>query len=150
MDAGLDAFLYQADLLKANILSFISASAYITPRTCVVDSFLILHSLVDNLEDLLNQEDDPIADVKGQLNFLHHELLLSHSSIHEMRSPQPSEIGEAKEALMCIGGIAHQAQYLITTFLVKDIPVWYVINRLTDLNNRIEILRKELQLITKK
>ncbi|KAL8497625.1 hypothetical protein ACS0TY_021092 [Phlomoides rotata] len=150
MDAGLDAFLYQADLLKANILSFISASAYVTPRTCVVDSFLILHSLVDNLEDLLNQEDDPIADVKGQLKFLHHELLLSHSSIHEMRSPQPSEIGEVKEALMCIGGIAHQAQYLITTFLVKDIPVWYVINRLTDLNHRIEILRKELQLITKK
>ncbi|KAL8497624.1 hypothetical protein ACS0TY_021091 [Phlomoides rotata] len=37
--------------------------------------------------------------------------------IKDMRSPHPSEIEEVKEPLMRIGDIAHQAKYLITSFL---------------------------------
>ncbi|KAL8502065.1 hypothetical protein ACS0TY_021256 [Phlomoides rotata] len=147
----LAAVLNRTDLLKANLESYImSKPAYTTPTTSIVDSILILDSLVHDLEDLLKPGDDQIADVKDQVNLLHHELRLSHSSINDMRSPQPSEVEELKDPLMRIGGIAHQAEYLITSFLVKDAPLWYVFNRLTDLNHRIQPVRTELQLITLK
>ncbi|KAL8497231.1 hypothetical protein ACS0TY_020788 [Phlomoides rotata] len=147
----LAAVLNRTDLLKANLESYImSKPAYTSPTTSIVDSILILDSLVDDLKDLLERGDDRIADVKDQVNLLHHELLLSHSSINDMRSPQPSEVEELKDPLMRIGGIAHQAEYLITSFLVKDAPLWYVFNRLTDLNHRIQPVRTELQLITLK
>ncbi|KAL8504241.1 hypothetical protein ACS0TY_022825 [Phlomoides rotata] len=52
------------------------------------------------------------------------------------------------EAIMRIGGVAHQAEYLITSFLVKDAPLWYVVKRLTHLNQNIVPIRTELQVIT--
>ncbi|KAL8499371.1 hypothetical protein ACS0TY_022371 [Phlomoides rotata] len=149
IDEELAAVLNQTYLLEANLESSKSASAYTTtPKTSIVDSILILDSVVDDLEDVLKREYHEIADVKDQLIILHHELLLSHSLIKDMRSPQPLEIEEVKEAMMRIGGVAHQAEYLITSFLVKDAPLWYVVKRLTHLNQNIVPIRMELQVIT--
>ncbi|KAL8499435.1 hypothetical protein ACS0TY_022413 [Phlomoides rotata] len=146
IDEELDAVLNQTYLLKANLESSISASAYTTtPKTSMVDSILILDSVVEDLEGVLKREYHQIADVKDQLIILHHELLLSHSLIKDMRS---LEIEEVKEAMMRIGGVAHQAEYLITSFLVKDAPLWYVVKRLTHLNQNIVPIRTELQDIT--
>ncbi|KAL8497684.1 hypothetical protein ACS0TY_021135 [Phlomoides rotata] len=150
MDKGLAAVLMHTDLLKAKIQSSISIPAYTTPKASVVDSFLILDSLVDDLEDLLKREDDRIAEVKDQVILLRLGLIFLRCSINDMRSLQPSDIGELKEPLMRIGDMAHQAEYLITSFLVKDAPPWYVINRLTDLNHKIELIRMELQIIAHK
>ncbi|KAL8499440.1 hypothetical protein ACS0TY_022416 [Phlomoides rotata] len=149
IDEELAAVLNQTYLLEANLESSISASAYTTtPKTSIVDSILILDSVVEDLEDVLKREHHQIADVKDQLIILHHELLLSHSLIKDMRSPQPLEIEEVKEAMMRIGGVAHQAEYLITSFLGKDAPLWYVFKRLTHLNQNIVPIRTELQDIT--
>ncbi|KAL8504231.1 hypothetical protein ACS0TY_022822 [Phlomoides rotata] len=142
----LAAVLNQTYLLEANLESSISASAYTTtPKTSIVDSILILDSVVEDLDGVLKREYHQIADVKDQLIILHHELLLSHSLIKDMRS---LEIEQVKEALMRIGGVAHQAEYLITSFLVKDAPLWYVVKRLTHLNQNIVPIRTELQDIT--
>ncbi|KAL8504310.1 hypothetical protein ACS0TY_022880 [Phlomoides rotata] len=149
IDEELAAVLNQTYLLEANLESSISASAYTTtPKSSMVDSILILDSVVEDLEGVLKREYHQIADVKDQLIILHHELLLSHSLIKDMRSPQPLEIEEVKEAMMRIGGVAHQAEYLITSFLVKDAPLWYVFKRLTHLNQNIVPIRTELQDIT--
>ncbi|KAL8499436.1 hypothetical protein ACS0TY_022414 [Phlomoides rotata] len=148
IDEELAAVLNQTYLLEANLESSISASAYTTPKTSIIDSILILDSVVDDLEDLLKREYHQIADVKDQLIILHHELLLSHSLIKDMRSPQHLEKKEVKEAMMRIGGVAHQAEYLITSFLGKDAPLWYVVKRLTHLNQNIVPIRTELQVIT--
>ncbi|KAL8504247.1 hypothetical protein ACS0TY_022830 [Phlomoides rotata] len=146
IDEELAAVLNETYLLEANLESSIRASAYTTtPKTSIVDSFLILDSVVEDLEDVLKREHHQIADVKDQLIILHHELLLSHSLIKDMRS---LEIEEVEEAMMRIGGVAHQAEYLITSFLGKDAPLWYVVNRLTHLNQNIVPIRTELQVIT--
>ncbi|KAL8499368.1 hypothetical protein ACS0TY_022370 [Phlomoides rotata] len=149
IDEELAAVLNQTYLLEANLESSICASAYTTtPKTSMVDSILILDSVVEDLEGVLKREYHQIADVKDQLIILHHELLLSHSLIKDMRSPQPLEIEEVKEAIMRIGDVAHQAEYLITSFLGKDAPLWYVVKRLTHLNQNIVPIRTELQVIT--
>ncbi|KAL8504249.1 hypothetical protein ACS0TY_022832 [Phlomoides rotata] len=142
-DVELAAVLNQTFLLKANLESSISAFAYTTtPKTSIIDSILILDSVVEDLDDVLKREYHQISDVKDLLIILHHELLLSHSLIKDMRS---LEIEEVKEAMMRIGGVAHQAEYLVTSFLVKDAPLWYVFKRLTHLNQNIVPIRTELQ-----
>ncbi|KAL8502533.1 hypothetical protein ACS0TY_021611 [Phlomoides rotata] len=149
-DEDLAAVFKHIHLLKTNLQSATSIPAYTAPRTSIVDSILILDSLVDDLKDLLKRKDDRIADVKDQIRRLHKRLMRLHSSINEMRSPQPSEIEELKEPLMRIGDMAYQAEYLITSFVVKDAPLWYVIRRLTDLNHKVKHIGKEFQTIKQK
>ncbi|KAL8551753.1 hypothetical protein ACS0TY_000718 [Phlomoides rotata] len=113
----------------------------------MVDS-LILRSVIHDLEDLIIQEDNRIADVKDQIKVLQQGLAFLQSSVKDVG--RPSGIEELKELLKRSGNMAHQTEYLILSFLSGDAPLWYLINRLTDINKKIEVAGTELQEITKK
>ncbi|KAL8538818.1 hypothetical protein ACS0TY_000720 [Phlomoides rotata] len=152
-DVGLTLVLNHISLLKANILRFldllpcISKPAYTIAETSMVDS-LVLRSVIHDLEDLIIQEDNRIADVKDKIKVLQQGLAFLQSSIKDVG--RPSGIEELKELLKRSGNMAHQTEYLIVSFLSGDAPLWYLINRLTDINKKIELAGTELQEITKK
>ncbi|KAI3451617.1 hypothetical protein Pfo_008282 [Paulownia fortunei] len=155
LDEGLGVLLKHINLLKVNIIKFSNLlpfinRAYTTPKTSAVDSHLIVDSLLHDLEDIMNREDSLIADVKDQIKMLHKGLIFLQSFIKDIGAPQPTEIGELKDLLVRIGDVAYEAEYLITSFLVGDAPLWYLITMFTGVNHKIELLGTGLQEIKKK
>ncbi|KAI3451641.1 hypothetical protein Pfo_008306 [Paulownia fortunei] len=157
MDEGLGVLLKHINLLKANIIKFSNLLPFIstpsiTPKTSAMDSLLIVDSLLHDLENLMNREDNPIADVKDHIKMLHQGLIFSQSFIKDIGIglPQTLEIKELKEPLMRIGDVAYEVDYLITSFLVGDAPFWYLITRLTGVIHKIELIGTGLQEIKKK
>ncbi|KAG8381124.1 hypothetical protein BUALT_Bualt06G0089800 [Buddleja alternifolia] len=94
----------------------------ITLEAAVVDSSSMIISLLRDLEELMNREDDLIAHVKGQIKILHQGLMLSHSFLKDIKVLQLAEIEELKEVVMRIRDAAFEAEYLINSFLVRDAP----------------------------
>ncbi|KAH6828722.1 hypothetical protein C2S53_018071 [Perilla frutescens var. hirtella] len=122
-----------------------------SPTTNVVNSFIFFDSLIYTLEDLVNRDhSNLIDDVKDQINTLLQGLVSLRSSIKEMGLPQPSEIAELKETLMRIVDLVSGGEHLIIAFVVGDVPLWYLINRLSDINHVIELTRISLQEITRR
>ncbi|KAI3451616.1 hypothetical protein Pfo_008281 [Paulownia fortunei] len=155
MDEGPGVLLKKnIDLLKANIITFSNllpfiSRAYITQKTSAVDSLLIVDSLLHDLEDLMNREDNLIADVKNQMKMLHQGLIFLQSFIKDVVAPQSLKITELKEPLMRIGDVAYEAEYLLNSFLVGDAPPWYLTIRLIDVIHKIELTGTGLQEIKK-
>ncbi|KAI3451642.1 hypothetical protein Pfo_008307 [Paulownia fortunei] len=144
MDEGLVLLSKHIKLLKYIISEFLIlqpflSKANITPKTVAVDSLFIVDSLLHDLEDLLNQDDSLIVDVKGQIIILHQELILSLSFLKYIKVPRHSAMEELKESEIRIRGVAYEAEYLISSFLVGDAPLWYLSIRLPDVIHKIKL-----------
>ncbi|KAG8373692.1 hypothetical protein BUALT_Bualt11G0051000 [Buddleja alternifolia] len=100
-------------------------------KTVSVDSLFIVDSLLDDLEDLINGKDELICDVKDQIRTLHEELMFSQSQSY------PKNIN-ATEVHELIREAAYEAEYLIKSFVVGDVPVWYLTLRLSGVIKKIK------------
>ncbi|KAK6150802.1 hypothetical protein DH2020_015734 [Rehmannia glutinosa] len=156
IDKELDALLKRIYLLKVNInkflnqLPFISNAAAMTPKTTVsVDSLFILDSLLYDLNDLMNREGGLIVDVKDQIEMLRQGLMLSKSLLKGVKVPPTSEIQELKETVTRIRDVAYEAEYLISSFLSGNAPLWYLTVRLTDVIYKIKLIETMLLEIRK-
>ncbi|KAL8456324.1 hypothetical protein ACS0TY_034514 [Phlomoides rotata] len=152
IDECIAIILNHIELLKDDIMTFLPliTRAHTTPKTSVMESLHVVNSLIYDLKDLMNREDGLIADVDDPIKDLYEGLISLQSSIKEIRGPQSFEIGELRETLMRTGDVAYKAQYLVISFSVGDAPDWYLINRLANVNHKIELCGTKLQQITKK
>lgn len=156
IDEGLSFVLDHVNLLKTSIMEFLNLVSagrisYMTPRTSVMNSLLFVDSLIYCLEDLVNWDhSNLIADVKNEIDTLHRGLISFRSLFKEPGLPQLTGIGELQEPLMQIGDFVSGGEYLIVSFLVGDAPLWYLIDRLSDINHRIELTRIKLLEITRR
>ncbi|KAK6135896.1 hypothetical protein DH2020_030383 [Rehmannia glutinosa] len=156
IDKELDALLKHIHLLKVNInkfsnlLPFIRNAAVMTPKTTVsVDSLFILDSLLYDLNDLMNREGGLIVDVKDQIEMLRQGLMISKSLLKGVKVPPTSEIQELKETVTRIRDVAYEAEYLISSFLSGNAPLWYLTVRLTDVIYKIKLIETMLLEIRK-
>ncbi|KAL8502530.1 hypothetical protein ACS0TY_021608 [Phlomoides rotata] len=149
MDEGISLVLNYIGLLKEDIIKFLPLMnrAYTSTETSVMKSLHVVDSLI---YDLMNREDSRIADVEDPIKSLHEGLISLQSSIKEIGGPQPSEAKELRETLLRIGDMAHEAQYLVISFLAGDVPHWYFSNRLISINHGIELCGIDLRQIAKK
>ncbi|KAK6151105.1 hypothetical protein DH2020_016037 [Rehmannia glutinosa] len=148
IDKALDALFKRIDLLKANITNLIPSitNAGMTRKTvAVVDSLFIVESLFYDLEDLLNQDNSLIVDVKDQIKMLHQELMFSLSLLEDIKVNRHSEIEELEEPVVRIRDAAYEAEYLINSFLVGDTPLWYFSIRLPHFIDEIKLIGTGLQ-----
>ncbi|KAK6150826.1 hypothetical protein DH2020_015758 [Rehmannia glutinosa] len=148
IDKALDALFKRIDLLKANITNLIPSitNAGMTRKTvAVVDSLFIVESLFYDLEDLLNQDNSLIVDVKDQIKMLHQELMFSLSLLKDIKVNRHSEIEELEEPVVRIRDAAYEAEYLINSFLVGDTPLWYFSIRLPHFIDKIKLIGTGLQ-----
>ncbi|XP_047942471.1 putative late blight resistance protein homolog R1A-3 [Salvia hispanica] len=149
LDEGLAAFFDNVQVMAAGIselLNFLPCMGRWVPGTCVADSLHMVDSLVYDLkEGSMKPEDNGIAD---HIEKLHQGLTSLQSCFKDIRALRPSEIEEFRDPLMRIGDMAHEAEYLIISFLGGDAPLWYIAKRLTDVNNRIQQMGTELHEIT--
>ncbi|KAI3451636.1 hypothetical protein Pfo_008301 [Paulownia fortunei] len=150
MDERLGVLLKHVHLLKVNIKKFsnllpLNAKANITPKKAAVDSLFIVDSLLDDLENLLNQDNSLIGNVKDQLKILQQELMFSLSLLKDINVPPHAEMEEFKEHVIQIRGVAYEAEYLINSFLIGDAPFWYFSIRLPHLIQKIKLIGTRIQ-----
>ncbi|KAK6125545.1 hypothetical protein DH2020_040708 [Rehmannia glutinosa] len=148
IDKALDALFKRIDLLKANITNLIPSitNAGMARKTVsVVDSLFIVESLFYDLEDLLNQDNSLIVDVKDQIRMLHQELIFSRSLLKDIKVNRHSEIEELEEPVVQFKDVAYEAEYLINSFLVGDTPLWYFSIRLSHFIDKIKLIGTGLQ-----
>ncbi|KAK6150807.1 hypothetical protein DH2020_015739 [Rehmannia glutinosa] len=154
IDKALDALFKRVDLLKVNTIKFSNLLPFIsndvmTPKNVSMVSLFIVDSLVYDLEDLMNREDGLIVNVKDQIKVLHHGLLLSQSLLKGIKVPPDSDIKELKETKSRIRDVTYEVEYLISSFLAGNAPLWYLTVRLTDVIHKIRLVGTALQEIQK-
>ncbi|KAG8379536.1 hypothetical protein BUALT_Bualt07G0099200 [Buddleja alternifolia] len=148
------ALFEHIELLKANIINFsnlpppssIIKTDIITPEAATVDSFSIIVSLLRDLEDLMNREDDLIV---CQIKILHQGLMLSRSFLKDIKVLQLSEMEELKEIVMRIREGAYASEYLIHSLLFGDAPLWYLNIRIPNVIHKIKLIEIGIQDIDK-
>ncbi|KAL8061712.1 hypothetical protein ABFX02_02G103100 [Erythranthe guttata] len=106
-----------------------------TVPTADVDFIFVVSSLVNDLKGLLSQEGGPIGDVcNGIVTTLLEELMLLRSLL-EVFKEQPHV-----ELVLWIRDSAYEAEYLINSFVVGDIPAWYLTLRLPRVIQKIKLI----------
>ncbi|KAL9158664.1 hypothetical protein ABFS82_08G084000 [Erythranthe guttata] len=151
-----DALLENIGLLKFSITissvllppAFIETETNAAPKktaATTVDSIFIVDSLVRDLDNILNQDRSLIVDVKGQIKTLKQELILSSSLLKDIKVPPYSEIEGSIEADVRARDVAYEAEFLITSFLVGDAPLWYICIRLPHVIHMIKLIGTALQ-----
>ncbi|KAG8365135.1 hypothetical protein BUALT_Bualt18G0072900 [Buddleja alternifolia] len=122
MHEALGALSEFIDLVKGNITKLLCLlpliiNADVTPIMPTVDSLFIVDSLLYDLEDLMN-----------------------HAKVR-----RSSEMEEFKEPVMRIKDVAYEAEFLINSYLVGDVPFWYLTIRLPDVVRKIKLIRSGLE-----
>ncbi|KAL6563424.1 hypothetical protein OROGR_002383 [Orobanche gracilis] len=128
------------ELLKANIIEFLETLPSLTTSEISMDSFFIIESLMDTLRGLLNGIHGSIVRIKDGISKLHQGLTLSWSLLKDH-----VENEEFKEIAVQIGHMAYGAEYLISSFLVGDVPIWYFTTSLANFVHHIELKLKTIQ-----
>lgn len=95
------------------------------PNTAI-DSLFIVDTLLDDLEHLVDQKSDLIIDVWDEIKNLQKELMLLRSFLEILKEQQHIEFKKR------VRDITYEAEYLINSFLARDIPVWYLTLRISD------------------
>ncbi|KAG8365133.1 hypothetical protein BUALT_Bualt18G0072700 [Buddleja alternifolia] len=129
MHKALGALSKYIDLVKGNITRLLFLLPLIinvdaTPIMPTVDSLFIVDSLLYDLEDIMNREDILFVDMKGQIKSIHQGLMSSLSFIKDVKVLRPSEMEEFKEPVIRIKDVAYEAEFLINSYLVGDVPFW--------------------------
>ncbi|KAL9148392.1 hypothetical protein ABFS82_12G038400 [Erythranthe guttata] len=144
VDLSLTELLKMFQRVEAKIKEHCSLGVPLLPSstapTADVDSLFVVNSLVNGLKELLMSRDGgPIADAcNGIVTTLLEELMLVSSLLEvfkEEQQPPPYA-----EPVLWIIDSAYEAEYLINTFVVGDIPVWYLTLRLPHVIQKIKLI----------
>ncbi|KAI3462450.1 hypothetical protein Pfo_019113 [Paulownia fortunei] len=146
MDVSLSKLLKKLEHIETKIreycLSVSKLPCFVVPNTAV-DSLFIVNSLVNDLEDLLNRDYDLIVDVWDGIGTLQEELMLLRSFVEVFKEQHHAEL------VFWIRDAAYEAEYLINSFVVGGIPIWYLTLRLPDVIQKIKLIGIRLEEIKK-
>ncbi|KAL2552865.1 putative late blight resistance protein-like protein R1A-6 [Forsythia ovata] len=139
MDLVLSDLLQRIEVVKTEIkdqcITVSKLPSFTTSNTSVMSVFIV-DSLLDDLDYLINHKSDLIVDVKDQITTFHEELIFSRSFLRDI------EVQENKEMIECVmllRDLAYEAEYIINSFVVGEVPVWYFTLRLSSviLKNKV-------------
>ncbi|KAL2532942.1 Disease resistance RPP8-like protein 3 [Abeliophyllum distichum] len=141
MKQTLSDLLGNIELLKENIKKHCITVAKIfpcgvTPKTSVV-SLSLVHSTLEYLNDLMNNKDERIFDLKDQIRTIHQELMFLQSFLTDEEEEYP----ELEEFFIRIGDIAYEVEYIINSF----VPVWYLTLRIPQVMEKIQLVSTQFR-----
>ncbi|CAA0839528.1 Putative disease resistance RPP13-like protein 3 [Striga hermonthica] len=147
---AMDSLFQRVDLLKTNISNMlpsivVDAGDIYRKTRPAVDSLSIVDSLFYILEDLLNRDCGEITDLKDQIKVIFHELMFALSAHENIRTYLHSETEEPREPAVRLIDVAYETEYLINSFLVKNIPLWYFSLRLPHVVDKMKLIGSRLQ-----
>ncbi|KAL2532941.1 Disease resistance RPP8-like protein 3 [Abeliophyllum distichum] len=142
MKQTLSDLLGNVELLKENIkkhcitVAMILPSA-VTPKTSVV-SLSLVDSILHYLNDVMNNKDDRIFDLKDQIRTIHQELMFLQSFLTDK---EVEKYPELEEFFIRIGDIAYEVEYIINSF----VPVWYLTLRIPQVMEKIQLVSTQFR-----
>ncbi|KAL0423868.1 UNVERIFIED_CONTAM: putative late blight resistance proteinR1C-3 [Sesamum radiatum] len=107
------------------------------------DSLFIVNSLLNDLKDLLNRDDDLIADVWEEVEALQEELMVLRSFLEVFKDQQHAAL------VLSTKEVAYEAEYIIKSFVAGDVPVWYLALRFPHVIQKIKLIGIGLEKIRK-
>ncbi|KAL2532576.1 putative disease resistance protein [Abeliophyllum distichum] len=121
--------------IKDQCITVSKLPSFTTSNSSVISVFIV-DSLLDDLDDLINHKSDLIVHVKDQITTFHEELIFSRSLLRDIEVQQNKEM---IECLMLLRDLAYEAEYIINSFVVGEVPVWYFTLRLSSviLKNKV-------------
>ncbi|KAL2531292.1 putative disease resistance protein [Abeliophyllum distichum] len=141
MDLMLSLLLRRIEMVKENIkehcITLLKLPYRTTPNASVVSIFIV-DSLLDDLNHLINNRTDLVVDVKDQIKLFHEELMFSRSFLMDIEVQQNKKLIEYAIQLR---DLAYEAEYIINSFLVGAIPIWYLSLRLSDVIQKNKLIR---------
>ncbi|KAK4480906.1 hypothetical protein RD792_011764 [Penstemon davidsonii] len=113
----------------------------------VIDSIFIVDSLIEDIENLMNNQIHLIInEMKVQIITLHEELMISRSMLKDIRTPQDTvHMDELNESLVQIRDVTYEAEYLVNSYVVGNLPLWYLNLRLPIVIPKFKLIRTRLQ-----
>ncbi|KAI3462427.1 hypothetical protein Pfo_019090 [Paulownia fortunei] len=138
----LKKFEHMETKIREHCLTVSKLPSFAVPNTAV-DSLFIVNSLVNDLEDLMNRGDDLIVDVWDGIGTLQEELILLRSFLEVFKEQHHAEL------VLWIRDAAYEAEYLINSFVIGDIPICYLTLRLPDVIQKIKLIGIGLEEIKK-
>ncbi|XP_051126939.1 putative late blight resistance protein homolog R1B-16 isoform X2 [Andrographis paniculata] len=117
--------------LKTKILKFlkITPRAIVFPKTnSTVDYLSIVDSLLYDVDYIMGGVADRIAEINGQLKLLRRWLMRLQHLV------KGAKVSQLSDDFMQIIDVAYESEYLISSFVVGDAPLWYLAIRLAHIN----------------
>ncbi|KAK4426769.1 putative late blight resistance proteinR1B-23 [Sesamum alatum] len=128
--------------IRGHCLMVSKIPSFVVPSTAG-DSLFIVNSLVNDLKDLLNRDDDVIADLWEEVAALQKELLVLRSFLDVFKDQQHAAL------VISTRDVSYEAEYIINSFVAGDVPVWYLALRLPLLIQKIKFIGIGLERIRK-
>ncbi|CAN4118532.1 unnamed protein product [Withania somnifera] len=109
-----------------------------------LDDLGFIRSLLRNLKELLDRQAGPITSVKHQVQEIYDnlEFLCSFLADPEERCHENEAL---KKIVTDIIFVAHRAEYVIDSLLVRDGPVWYHLHCVADITGEMKRIRREVE-----
>ncbi|KAK4480905.1 hypothetical protein RD792_011763 [Penstemon davidsonii] len=134
--------------IKEHCNKFSELHPFVVSRTYdVIDSIFIVDSLIEDLENLMNNQIHLIInEMKVQIITLYEELTISRSLLKDIRMQQDTvHMDELTESLVKIRNLAYESEYLVNSYVVGNLPIWYLNLRLPVVIPKFELIRTRLQ-----
>ncbi|KAK4480941.1 hypothetical protein RD792_011799 [Penstemon davidsonii] len=149
---GRNSLLKMVEVLNVKIeehcIKFSKLYPFVVSRTYdVIDSIFIVDSLIEDLENLMNNQIHLIInEMKVQIIALHEELAISRSLLNYIKLPQDTiHMDELNESLVHIRDVTYEAEYLVNSYVVGNLPLWYLNLRLPIVIPKFKLIRTRLQ-----
>ncbi|KAK4480883.1 hypothetical protein RD792_011735 [Penstemon davidsonii] len=127
---GKNSLLKMAEVLNVKIEEhcnkFSELQPFVVFRTYdVIDSIFIVDSLIEDLENLMNNRIHLIInEMKVQIITLHEELMISRSMLKDIRTRQDTvHMDELNESIVQIRDVTYEAEYLVNSYVVGNLPL---------------------------
>ncbi|KAL2486098.1 putative disease resistance protein [Abeliophyllum distichum] len=137
MDLAISDFLQKIELLKMKIkdhcIMVLMMQSGLPTKTSVISVFVV-DSLLNDLQDLMDQKADKISGVKDQIRTIHDDLLYFRSFLRDIEMQQHPKL---EQVMMRIPDTAHEIEYIVNSFA----PVWYLEIRLPHVMEKIKLIR---------
>ncbi|KAL2559336.1 putative late blight resistance protein-like protein R1B-16 [Forsythia ovata] len=143
MNLLLSAFLDKIKLIKSDVRNhYIEVPRKSQFKFLGTDELGFIDLALENLDDLLKCRVDSIVSLQHQVHIIHGELMslrqLLKDILENCNKHEGSEIAEH------VIYVAHEAEYVINSFVVRDGPLWYHMLKLSDLLEEIKLIKIEL------
>ncbi|KAK4480932.1 hypothetical protein RD792_011790 [Penstemon davidsonii] len=149
---GRNSLLKMVEVLNVKIekhcTKFSELRPFVVSRTYdAMDLIFIVDALIEDLENLMNNQIHLIINgMKVQIITLHEELTISRSLLKDTRMPNDTvHMDELNESLVQIRDVAYEAEYLVNSYVVGNLPLWYLNIRLPVVIPKFKLIRKRLQ-----
>ncbi|XP_022878416.1 putative late blight resistance protein homolog R1A-4 [Olea europaea var. sylvestris] len=141
---NLSALLEKINLIKSEVRDrYTGRLNHLQSNSLGIDGVGYIDSLLKNLVELLNCQADSIVILKHQIELVHDELNSLKSSLeHIIRKIEKQYL---KDLMKHVMDVAHKAEYIINSYVVRDCPVWNHMLWISDLLEEIKLIKEKIK-----